>query len=132
MENTITMSIIQQIEYIIKENQSSISINDVLANLFNKYNITYDVIKTFINNDKCEECVYLTDYNNNKVFLKCNLCNNINNCKTCFNTIKSNNHQRKNSINKTIECNNCSEKINIDACNICHNIQCVCNIQFGC
>lgn len=132
MENTISMSIIQQIEYMIKENQSSISINDLLTNLFNKYNITHDIIKTFINNNKCEECVYLTDYNNNKVFLKCNLCNNINNCRTCFTTIKSNKHHRRNSINKTIECNSCSEKINIDACDTCHNIRCVCNIQFGC
>ena len=136
MENIITsIPIIQQIEFMIKENQSSVSINDVLMNLFNKYNITYDIINNIINtSNKCEECVYLTDYNNHKVFLKCNLCNNINNCKSCFNTVKSNNNNqyRRNSINKTIECNNCSEKLNIDACNTCHNIVCLCNVSFGC
>ena len=131
MENTITISIIQQIEFMIKENKSSTSINDVLTNLFNKYNITYDIMKTFINDIKCEECNYFIEYNN-KVFLKCTLCNNINNCKTCFITINNHNHHRKNSINKTIECNNCSEKMNVDTCDKCHNIQCFCNVPFGC
>jgi hypothetical protein len=140
MENTIktastSISIIQQIEFMIKENQSSTSINEILTNLFNKYNITYDIIETFINDtNKCKECVYLTDYNNTKVFLKCNQCNNINNCKMCFNTITNNNNNkyRRNNINKIMECNNCSEKMAIDTCNICHCISCICNIQFGC
>ena len=131
MESTISMSIIQQIEFMIEENKSSISINDVLTNLFNKYNITHDIIKTFINHDKCDECDYFLEYNS-KVFLKCTSCNNINNCNTCITTINSNNHHRRNSINKTIECNNCSEKMNVDTCNNCHNIRCVCNIPFGC
>ena len=48
--------------------------------VWNREFLCNNFTKTFINNDKCEECVYLTDYNNNKVFLKCNLCNNINNC----------------------------------------------------
>jgi hypothetical protein len=125
--------IVEQIELMIKENNSSISIDEVLTNLFNKYNITYDTIRLLINDTKCENCVYYTDYNNNMVFLKCNLCNNINNCRTCFNIVKSNNiYIRRNSINKTVECRDCSDKINIDACNICHNILCCCNLPFGC
>lgn len=83
IDNISNKLIIKQIENILEEMESYYSVDMILKELFNKFNINKDVIKDIINSDnikkeKCKLCTYYSEYTYNKHILRCNLCNNIN------------------------------------------------------
>ena len=132
--------IIKQIDMILEEEKSYYTVDNVLKELFNKFNITHNDIREIVKSDiikkeKCKLCYYFQEYTYNKHILRCNACNNINFCKECYNIIKidtKNKFIRKNDTNKIINCNICNEKLNIDVCIECVSSLCICGCPKGC
>ena len=121
-DNMINKPIIKQIEKILENEKSYYTSDDILRGIFQKFNITHDIIRDIIKSDimkkeKCKLCYYMSEYTNNKHILRCNTCSNVNFCKECYGIIKddwNNKYCRKNYINKIINCKICNEKLNID------------------
>ena len=132
--------IIKQIENILEEMESYYSVDMILKELFNKFNIGKEDIEDIIKSDnvkkeKCKICTYYTEYTYNKHILRCNLCNHINFCKDCHKIIKfdwKHKLSRQNDINKIINCNICNEQLHIDVCEKCDKYSCICGCLSGC
>jgi hypothetical protein len=126
-DDIINKPIIKQIEKILENEMSYYTSDDILRGIFQKFNITHDIIRDIIKSDilkkeKCDICYYISEYTNNKHILRCNSCNNINFCKECYGIIKddwNNKYSRKNYTNKIIYCKICNQKLNIDVCKEC-------------
>ena len=132
--------IIKQIENILEEMKSYYTVDMILKELFNKFNISKDVIKDVINSDnikkeKCKLCTYYSEYTYNKHILRCNLCNHINFCKDCYKIIKfdwEHKYSRRNDTNKIINCVICNEQLHIDVCKTCDSYSCICGCSSDC
>ena len=131
-DNIDNKPIIIQIEKILENEKSYITLDDILKGIFQKFNITHDDIKDIIKSDimkkeKCKLCHYMSEYTYMKHILRCNTCNHINFCKECYMIIKNdwnNKFSRKNNTNKIINCNTCNERLYIDICSICDSHKC--------
>ena len=118
--------IIKQIENLLEEKESYYSVDMILKELFNKFNISKDVITQVIQNDhikkeKCKICTYYTEYIYNKHILRCNSCNHINFCKDCHKVIKfdwKHKFSRRIDTNKIINCETCNESLQVDVCTL--------------
>ena len=136
-DDIINKPIIKQIENILENEMSYYTSDDILRGIFQKFNITHDIIRDIIKSDiikkeKCDICYYMSEYIYNKHILRCNTCNNVNFCKECYGIIKddwNNKYSRKNYINKIINCKICNEQLNIDVCNKCEKSNCCCFIN---
>lgn len=139
-DNIINKPIIIQIEKIIQNEKSYYTSDDILRCIFEKFNITHDIIRDIIKHNimkkkKCDICYYFQEYTYNKHILRCYTCNNINFCKECYNIIKAdskNKYSRKNDTNKIINCKICNEILNIDICRICEEPNCICGCPKNC
>ncbi len=139
-DNINNKPIIKQIENILEEMESYYSVDMILKELFNKFNICKEDIKEVINSDnikkeKCKICTYYSEYTYNKHILRCNLCNHINFCKDCHRIIKfdwKHKLSRKNDINKIINCKICNEQLHIDVCEKCDKYSCICGCISDC
>lgn len=137
-DNINNKPIIKQIENILEEAESYYSVDMILKELFNKFNIDKDVIKNVIKShnmkrEKCNICTYYAEYIYNKHILRCNLCNHINFCKECHKVVKfdwKHKLSRQNDTTKIINCDTCNEKLNVDVCKICNNHICISGCKF--
>jgi hypothetical protein len=132
--------IIRQIENILEEEESYYSVDMILKELFNKFNISKDVIKEVIKSDhvkkeKCKRCYYTTEYTFGKHISRCNSCNHINFCKECYQIIRNdwkNKFNRRNNIDKIINCKSCNEQLHVDICKECNSYSCICGCPCEC
>ena len=126
--------IIMQIEKILEDEESYCTTDIILKGIFQKFNITHDIIRDIIKSDivkkeKCKLCYYMSEYINKKHILRCNACNNINLCKECYVIFKNdwtNKYNRKNFTDKIINCKICNERLHIDVCRECDSSNCIC------
>jgi hypothetical protein len=70
-DNIINKPIIKQIEKILENEKSYYTSNDILRGIFQKFNITHDIIRDIIKSniikkEKCKICCYISEYTNNK------------------------------------------------------------------
>jgi hypothetical protein len=94
------MSLEETIKLMLINEHSHLSLDDLLREIFNKYNISFnnikEIIQTLNKKNKCNKCRYKLNYSSiyKQYILKCELCNNINTCDCCIENYEyyDNNH----------------------------------------